>query len=73
MKLNFQRIVGNPLSKLLSKEFLGWIGYVSNYLPKLEYAQRVTNSTPDLKNPYWCVWVGFGTQPHCKAPFDQIR
>ena len=36
MKLNFQRIFDNPLSEFLLKEFLGWIGYVSSYLPKLE-------------------------------------
>ena len=51
MKLNFQRIFDNPLSKTLSKEFLKCIGYVSSYLPKLEYVQWVTNSTPDLKIP----------------------
>ena len=51
MKLNFQRIFDNPLSKFLSREFLEWIGYVSSYLPKLEYIQWVTNSTPDLKIP----------------------
>ena len=51
MKLNFQRIFDNPFSKFLSKEFLGWIGYVSSYLPNLDYVQWVTNSTPDLKTP----------------------
>ena len=63
MKLNFQRIVDNPLSKLLSKEFLGWIGYVSNYLSKLEYAQWVTNSTPDLKNPTDVFGWALGPNP----------
>ena len=51
MKLNFQRIFDNPFSKFHSKEFLEWIGYVSSFLPKLEYIQWVTNSTPDLKTP----------------------
>ena len=51
MKLNFQRIFDNPFSKFLSKEFLGWICYVSSYLPNLDYVQWVTNSTPDLKTP----------------------
>ena len=49
MKLNFQRTFDNHLSKFLSKEFLGCIGYISRYLPKLEYVQWVTNSTQDLK------------------------
>ena len=39
LKLNIQRMFDNPFSKFLSKEFLGWIGYVSSYLPKLEYVQ----------------------------------
>ena len=51
MKLIFQSIFDNPLSKFHSKEFLGWIGYVSSYLPNLEYVQWVTNSTPHLKIP----------------------
>ena len=51
MKLNFQRIFDNPLSKLPSRDILGQIGYVSSYLPQLEYVQWVTNSTPDLKTP----------------------
>ena len=34
-----------------SNEFLGCIGYISCYLPKLEYVQWVSNSTPDLKIP----------------------
>ena len=49
IKLNFQRIFDNPLSKFLSKEFLGCIGYISRYLSKLEYTQWATNLTPDLK------------------------
>ena len=49
MKLNFQRTFDNHLSKFLSKEFLGCIGYIPRYLPKLEYVQWVTNSTQDLK------------------------
>ena len=51
MKLNFQKIFGQPLSKFISKEFLGWTGYVSSYLPKSQYVQWVTNSTADLKIP----------------------
>ena len=51
MKLNFQKIFGQPLSKFISKEFLGSIGYVSSYLPKLQYVQWVTNSTADVKIP----------------------
>ena len=51
MKLNFRRVFDNPISKFLSKEFLGWIGYVFSSLPKVEYVQWVTNSTPDLKTP----------------------
>ena len=39
LKLNIQMMLDNPFSKFLSKEFLGWIGYVSSYLPKLEYVQ----------------------------------
>ena len=53
-KLNFRRIFDNPLFKFLSKEFLGCIGYISCYLPKLEYVQyvqQVINSTRDLKIP----------------------
>ena len=45
MKLIFQSIFDNPLSKFHSK----WIGYVPGYLPKLWYVQWVTNSTPDLE------------------------
>ena len=48
MRLNFQ-IFDNPFSKFLSKEFLGWIGCVSSYLPKLEYTEWITNSAADLK------------------------
>ena len=51
MKLNFQRNFDTLLSKFLSKEFLGWIGYVSSFLPKLDYVQWVTNLTPDPKPP----------------------
>ena len=51
LKLNIQRMFDNPFSKFLSKEFLGWIGCVSSYLPKLEYVQQVSSSTLDLKTP----------------------
>ena len=51
LKLNIQRMFDNPFSKFLSKEFLGWIGYVSSYLPKLEYVQQVSSSALDLKTP----------------------
>ena len=51
MKLNFQRIFDNLNSTFFSKDFLGWIGYVSSYLPTLKYVQWVTNLTPDLQTP----------------------
>ena len=51
LKLNIQRMFDNPFSKFLSKEFLGWIGYVCSSLPKLEYVQQVSSSALDLKTP----------------------
>ena len=52
MKLNFQKIFYNPLSKYpISKKYLECIGYISGYLPKLDYAQWVTTSTPHPKIP----------------------
>ena len=50
MKLNFQRIFDNLIFKYpISKTFLEYIGYISSYLPKLEYGQWVKTSTPDTK------------------------
>ena len=37
--------------QFLSKKFLGSIGYISSYLPKLEYVQWVSHLTPDPKIP----------------------
>ena len=47
--VNFQRIFDNPLSKFISNKFFECIGYISCYLPELEYVQWVSNSPPDLK------------------------
>ena len=50
MKLNFERIVDNPLSKYsISKRFLECIGYIPRYLPNLPFQLQVKvgASTPD--------------------------
>ena len=55
MKLNFRRIFDNAFSKLshFQKDFLdkGFLDYISSYLPKLEYAQSLSTSTPDSRFP----------------------
>ena len=46
----FRRFLIIPLQNIqFPKEFLEYIGYICSYLPKLKYAQWVSNSTPDLR------------------------
>ena len=70
MRLHFQRIFDNPLSKYPISKLLECIGYIYSYLAKLQFAEPVTLLFQIRRFPVQSLLmcsVGLGTQPHNEA------